>query len=89
MITTNWNLLVLHPGYLLLPILALFGRRTIALRRALHYLYIVALVLFPIMALTQGQGINPSVYLIALSLLLLQIGQIKQTGKGHTLHHAP
>ena len=89
MITTNWNLLVLHPGYLLLPLLALFGRRTIALRRALHYLYIVALVLFPIMALTQGQGINPSVYLIALSLLLLQIGQIKQTGKDHTLHHAP
>lgn len=90
MITTNWNLLVLHPFYLLLPILSLFGRRTVPTRRLLYGLHSLALVVFPLVAYLAGQQIHPSVYLIALTLLVLQLAQLKVlTPPTRSLSHAP
>lgn len=77
MITTNWNLLVLHPFYLLFPLLALGRRHTASLRYRLHALSSLSLLAFPLVSWGAGQVINPSVYLIALALLMLHLGQMK------------
>lgn len=89
MITTNWNLLVLHPFYLLFPLLALGGRRTARLRYRLHAVSNLTIALFPLVTWWAGQSINPSVYLIGFSLFLLQWGQMKACRSTSYTAYAP
>ena len=76
MVAPNYNLLALHPLYLLIVLLMLWRQRTLRIRYALHALCLVLLVAFPIVSLLVGQVINVSVYLIALSLALLSLGRL-------------
>jgi hypothetical protein len=75
MVFPNWNLLALHPGYLVLAVLMPFGSRTMQVRRIISMVLLIPLVAFPIVALSVGQVINPSVYLIAVSLFVLGLGR--------------
>ena len=76
MVNPNWNLLVLHPAYLIIALLMPFGERTQRVRRVLHLILLLPLIAFPFVAYTAGQTINTSVYLIALSLVILSVGRI-------------
>lgn len=76
MVSPNYNLLALHPLYLLIALLMPWRQRTLRVRYALHALCLVLLVAFPIVSLLVGQVINASVYLIALSLALLSLGRL-------------
>ena len=77
MVFPNWNLLALHPGYLILALLMPFGSRTVEVRRILSIALLLPLLAFPIVALFAGQVINPSVYVIALSLFILCLGRAR------------
>lgn len=88
MITTNWNLLVLHPFYLLFPLLSLGGRRTASLRRGLHGLSMLTLLAFAPVAYLTGQQVNTSVYLIALMLFVLQLVQLRVLSSDLSTSHA-
>ena len=72
----NYNLLALHPLYLLIALLMPWRQRTLRVRTVLHAVCLVLLIAFPIVSLIAGQVINPSVYLIALSLGLLSLGRL-------------
>ena len=76
MVSPNYNLLALHPLYLLIALLMPWRRRTLRVRTILHAVCLVLLIAFPIVSLIAGQVINPSVYLIALSLALLSLGRL-------------
>lgn len=76
MVNPNWNLLVLHPTYLIIALLMPFGERTLRVRRVLHLILLLPLIAFPFVAHIAGQTINTSVYLIALSLVILSVGRI-------------
>jgi len=76
MVNPNWNLLVLHPAYLIIVLLMPFGERTLRVRCVLHLILLLPLIAFPFVAYTAGQTINTSVYLIALSLVILSVGRI-------------
>ena len=76
MVSPNYNLLALHPLYLLIVLLMPWRRRTLRVRYALHAVCLVLLLAFPIISLLVGQIINVSVYLIALSLALLSLGRL-------------
>lgn len=76
MVSPNYNLLALHPLYLLIALLMPWRQRTLRVRTVLHAVCLVLLIAFPIVSLIAGQVINPSVYLIALSLALLSLGRL-------------
>ena len=76
MVSPNYNLLALHPLYLIIALLMPAGQRTLRVRYALHALCLILLLAFPIISLLVGQIINVSVYLIALSLALLSLGRL-------------
>lgn len=76
MVNPNWNLLVLHPAYLILLLLMPFREKTQRVRRVLHLILLLPLIAFPFVAHIAGQTINTSVYLIALSLVILSVGRI-------------
>ena len=76
MVSPNYNLLALHPLYLLIALLMPWRQRTLRVRTVLHAVCLVLLIAFPIVSLIAGQVINPSVYLIALSLGLLSLGRL-------------
>ena len=54
-----------------------FGSRTVEVRRILSIALLLPLLAFPIVALFAGQVINPSVYVIALSLFILCLGRAR------------
>ena len=71
MVSPNWNLLALHPGYLLLALLMPFGAKTQRVRYVLHAVCFVALIALPFVGLLSGQKFNSSLSLIAMSLTFL------------------
>ena len=89
MVSPNYNLLALHPLYLLIALLMPAGQRTLRVRYALHALCLVLLIAFPIVSLIAGQVINPSVYLIALSLGLLSLGRLLHKPLSHKYVQEP
>lgn len=89
MVSPNYNLLALHPLYLLIALLMPWRRRTLRVRYALHALCLVLLLAFPIVSLIAGQVINPSVYLIALSLGLLSLGRLLHKPLSHKYVQEP
>ena len=89
MVSPNYNLLALHPLYLLIALLMPWRQRTRRVRYALHALCLVLLLAFPIVSLIAGQVINPSVYLIALSLGLLSLGRLLHKPLSHKYVQEP
>ena len=89
MVSPNYNLLALHPLYLLIALLMPAGQRTLRVRYALHALCLVLLIAFPIVSLIAGQVINPSVYLIALSFGLLSLGHLLHKPLSHKYVQEP
>ena len=89
MVSPNYNLLALHPLYLLIALLMPWRQRTLRVRYALHALCLVLLIAFPIVSLIAGQVINPSVYLIALSLGLLSLGHLLHKPLSHKYVQEP
>ena len=89
MVSPNYNLLALHPLYLLIVLLMPWRRRTLRVRYALHAVCLVLLIAFPIVSLIAGQVINPSVYLIALSLGLLSLGRLLHKPLSHKYVQEP
>ena len=89
MVSPNYNLLALHPLYLLIALLMPAGQRTLRVRYALHALCLVLLIAFPIVSRIAGQVINPSVYLIALSLGLLSLGHLLHKPLSHKYVQEP
>ncbi len=89
MVSPNYNLLALHPLYLLIALLMPWRQRTLRVRYALHALCLVLLLAFPIVSLIAGQVINPSVYLIALSLGLLSLGRLLHKPLSHKYVQEP
>ncbi len=83
MVSPNYNLLALHPLYLIIALLMPAGQRTRRVRTVLHAVCLVLLIAFPIVSLITGQVINPSVYLIALSLGLLSLGRLLHKPLSH------
>lgn len=76
MVYPNWNLLALHPGYLLLAVLMPFGAKTLRVRYVLHAVCFVALIALPFVGLLSGQKFNSSLSLIAMSLTFLSAGRL-------------
>ena len=76
MVSPNWNLLALHPGYLLLALLMPFGAQTQRVRYVLHAVCFVALIALPFVGLLSGQKFNSSLSLIAMSLTFLSAGRL-------------
>ena len=89
MVAPNYNLLALHPLYLLIALLMPWRRRTLRVRTVLHAVCLVLLIAFPIVSLIAGQVINPSVYLIALSLGLLSLGHLLHKPLSHKYVQEP
>ena len=89
MVSPNYNLLALHPLYLLIALLMPWRQRTLRVRYALHALCLVLLLAFPIISLLVGQIINVSVYLIALSLALLSLGRLLHKPLSHKYVQEP
>ena len=89
MVSPNYNLLVLHPLYLLIALLTPWRQRTLRVRTVLHAVCLVLLIAFPIVSLIAGQVINPSVYLIALSLGLLSLGRLLHKPLSHKYVQEP
>ena len=89
MVSPNYNLLALHPLYLLIALLMPWSRRTLRVRTVLHAVCLVLLIAFPIVSLIAGQVINPSVYLIALSLGLLSLGRLLHKPLSHKYVQEP
>ena len=89
MVSPNYNLLALHPLYLLIALLMPAGQRTRRVRTVLHAVCLVLLIAFPIVSLIAGQVINPSVYLIALSLGLLSLGRLLHKPISHKYVQEP
>ena len=89
MVSPNYNLLALHPLYLLIVLLMPWRRRTLRVRTILHAVCLVLLIAFPIVSLIAGQVINPSVYLIALSLGLLSLGRLLHKPLSHKYVQEP
>ena len=89
MVSPNYNLLALHPLYLLIALLMPAGQRTRRVRTVLHAVCLVLLIAFPIVSLIAGQVINPSVYLIALSLGLLSLGHLLHKPLSHKYVQEP
>jgi len=76
MVSPNWNLLALHPGYLLLALLMPFGAKTQRIRYVIHAVCFVALIALPFVGLLSGQKFNSSLSLIAMSLTFLSAGRL-------------
>ena len=89
MVSPNYNLLALHPLYLLIALLMPWRQRTLRVRTILHAVCLVLLIAFPIVSLIAGQVINPSVYLIALSLGLLSLGRLLHKPLSHKYVQEP
>ena len=89
MVSPNYNLLALHPLYLIIALLMPAGQRTRRVRTVLHTVCLVLLIAFPIVSLIAGQVINPSVYLIALSLGLLSLGRLLHKPLSHKYVQEP
>ena len=89
MVAPNYNLLALHPIYLLIALLMPWRERTLRVRTVLHAVCLVLLIAFPIVSLIAGQVINPSVYLIALSLGLLSLGRLLHKPLSHKYVQEP
>ena len=89
MVSPNYNLLALHPLYLLIALLMPWRQRTLRVRTVLHAVCLVLLIAFPIVSLIAGQVINPSVYLIALSLGLLSLGHLLHKPLSHKYVQEP
>ena len=89
MVSPNYNLLALHPLYLLIALLMPWRQRTLRVRTVLHAVCLVLLIAFPIVSLIAGQVINPSVYLIALSLGLLSLGRLLHKPLSHKYVQEP
>ena len=89
MVSPNYNLLALHPLYLIIALLMPAGQRTRRVRTVLHAVCLVLLIAFPIVSLIAGQVINPSVYLIALSLGLLSLGRLLHKPLSHKYVQEP
>ena len=89
MVSPNYNLLALHPLYLLIALLMPWRQRTRRVRTVLHAVCLVLLIAFPIVSLIAGQVINPSVYLIALSLGLLSLGRLLHKPLSHKYVQEP
>lgn len=89
MVSPNYNLLALHPLYLLIALLMPWRQRTLRVRTVLHAVCLVLLIAFPIVSLIAGQVINPSVYLIAISLGLLSLGRILHKPLSHKYVQEP
>ena len=89
MVSPNYNLLALHPLYLLIALLMPWRQRTHRVRTILHAVCLVLLIAFPIVSLIAGQVINPSVYLIALSLGLLSLGRLLHKPLSHKYVQEP
>ena len=89
MVSPNYNLLALHPLYLIIALLMPAGQRTRRVRTVLHAVCLVLLIAFPIVSLIAGQVINPSVYLIALSLGLLSLGRLLHKPLSHKYAQEP
>ena len=89
MVSPNYNLLALHPLYLLIALLMPWRERTLRVRTVLHAVCLVLLIAFPIVSLIAGQVINPSVYLIALSLGLLSLGRLLHKPLSHKYVQEP
>lgn len=89
MVSPNYNLLALHPLYLLIALLMPWRQRTLRVRTVLHAVCLVLLIAFPIVSLIVGQVINPSVYLIALSLGLLSLGRLLHKPLSHKYVQEP
>lgn len=89
MVSPNYNLLALHPLYLLIALLMPWRQRTLGVRTVLHAVCLVLLIAFPIVSLIAGQVINPSVYLIALSLGLLSLGRLLHKPLSHKYVQEP
>ena len=89
MVSPNYNLLALHPLYLLIALLMPWRQRTHRVRTVLHAVCLVLLIAFPIVSLIAGQVINPSVYLIALSLGLLSLGRLLHKPLSHKYVQEP
>ena len=89
MVSPNYNLLALHPLYLLIALLMPWRQRTLRVRYALHALCLILLLAFPIISLLVGQIINVSVYLIALSLALLSLGRLLHKPLSHKYVQEP
>ena len=89
MVSPNYNLLALHPLYLLIALLMPWRQRTHRVRTVLHAVCLVLLIAFPIASLIAGQVINPSVYLIALSLGLLSLGRLLHKPLSHKYVQEP
>ena len=89
MVSPNYNLLALHPLYLIIALLMPAGQRTRRVRTVLHAVCLVLLIAFPIASLIAGQVINPSVYLIALSLGLLSLGRLLHKPLSHKYVQEP
>ena len=58
MVSPNFNLLALHPLYLIIALLMPAGQRTRRVRTVLHTVCLVLLIAFPIASLIAGQVIN-------------------------------
>ena len=89
MVSPNYNLLALHPLYLLIALLMPWRQRTHRVRTVLHAVCLVLLIAFPIVSLIAGQVINPSVYLIALSLGLHSLGRLLHKPLSHKYVQEP
>ena len=89
MVSPNYNLLALHPLYLIIALLMPWRQRTRRVRTVLHAVCLVLLIAFPIVSLIAGQVINPSVYLIALSLGLLSLGRLLHKPLSHKYVQEP
>ena len=89
MVSPNYNLLALHPLYLLIALLMPWRQRTLRVRTILYAVCLVLLIAFPIVSLIAGQVINPSVYLIALSLGLLSLGRLLHKPLSHKYVQEP
>ena len=89
MVSPNYNLLALHPLYLLIALLMPWRQRTLRVRTILHAVCLVLLIAFPIVSLIAGQVINPSVYLVALSLGLLSLGRLLHKPLSHKYVQEP
>ena len=89
MVSPNYNLLALHPLYLLIALLMPWRQQTHRVRTVLHAVCLVLLIAFPIVSLIAGQVINPSVYLIALSLGLLSLGRLLHKPLSHKYVQEP
>ena len=89
MVSPNYNLLALHPLYLLIALLMPWRQRTHRVRTILHAVCLVLLIAFPIVSLIAGQVINPSVYLVALSLGLLSLGRLLHKPLSHKYVQEP